>query len=334
MTFSLSSPELVNLTQYQQTLRKLITVLASLKNGFQQHQHRLQEKERPVLSFPTLKRIVTGSGGEFIVDTSLLQALKAGGGVGGGGSQEQAEQSGVEYPLSFFAASPVPELNPTSYHLQLPFNPLTHPIRCHLSARRLCTRQVTILDQILRRLCDASPGAFQLCYSDGLSGLDAGAEVVYSGKGSTHNSTTGVTSTSSTDADVATLKATNHKAEHDLAKSHALTRGGGFQEQGQKLSEQTDEQVVDDLAIATAPQSRPEVSYMEDVKKTESMIVTKAVHKDGEERALSPSMDVQMDDEGDNDLLQYDFGQLDDIDQLIDVAPSVDIEELHDMLWM
>ncbi|KAG0231566.1 hypothetical protein BGW41_002169 [Actinomortierella wolfii] len=71
---------------------------------------------------------------------------------------------------------------PPRYLLRLPLDPRKSPIESRLSAKRLGAADVRLLDGILRRLCDATPGAFQLVYSDGLSGMEHGNAIVYDGQ--------------------------------------------------------------------------------------------------------------------------------------------------------
>ncbi|KAF9157521.1 hypothetical protein DFQ26_008656 [Actinomortierella ambigua] len=91
---------------------------------------------------------------------------------------------------------------PPRYLLRLPLDPLKSPIESRLSAKRLGAADVHLLDGILRRLCDATPGAFRLFYSDGLSGMEHGNAIVYDGqplaKAETTTTTTITTTTTTT----------------------------------------------------------------------------------------------------------------------------------------
>lgn len=203
MTFSLTSSQLLDLASYQRTLKNLIATFAgSSSNG-----NRTPSKADTT----DLTEVCLGSGAAVVLDTSVLllpttttASLKP-------DSHPQQLSSSQTYPLAFVATSQVSSLLfrhtspltsthtswPVLYYLRLPLNPLTHAIQCHVSARRLCPRHVSFLDRILRRLCDASPGAFMIGYSDGMSGVDAGTEVVYSGESTGSSSSASSASSSS-----------------------------------------------------------------------------------------------------------------------------------------
>lgn len=290
----MTSPELLNLAQYQQTLRKLIHVLASVKTP--NNENNTPQQEQP----DGLKRVFIGTGGTFVLDTSVIDI-------------DDDFQPSSSYPLSFVASGPVPQLenlkttNPL-YFLRLPLNPLTHPIQCQLSARRLCSRQVTFLDRILRRLCDASPGAFLVGYSDGVSGMDPGTEVVYSGEGHSIATTCPRTTTPPT---------ATKGGKTSLDKSIAHARDHGDQELDHRVAEFVGGH-VEHLAIAEA---LPAPFQAKEIKSRRALLT--------ELTTSQIALDLDEDEP-----LNYDFGQVDDIDQLLDVAPTVDIDELHDMLWV
>ncbi|KAF8927094.1 hypothetical protein BGZ52_004858, partial [Haplosporangium bisporale] len=297
MSFNMTSPELLNLAQYQQTLRKLIHVLASVKTTNNKNANPQQEQP------DGLKSVFIGTGGTFVLDTSVIDI-------------DDDLRPSSSYPLSFVASGPVPQLenlktaNPL-YFLRLPLNPLTHPIQCQLSARRLCSRQVTFLDRILRRLCDASPGAFLVGYSDGVSGMDPGTEVVYSGEGS---------SIATTCPRTTTPPIANKGGKTGLDKSIAHARDHGDQELDHRVAECVGGH-VEHLAITEA---LPPVAAPVQAKaiKGRHVLLTEMT---------TSQIALYMDED---EPLNYDFGQVDDIDQLLDVAPTVDIDELHDMLWV
>ncbi|KAG0011358.1 hypothetical protein BGZ81_002214 [Podila clonocystis] len=311
MSFNMTSPELLNLAHYQQTLRKLIHILASVKTT------NSQQQEQP----DGLKRVFVGTGGTFVLDTSVIDDHLQ--------LSSSSSPSSKLYPLSFVASGPVPQLCENTnkanhpYFLRLPLNPLTHPIQCQLSARRLCSRQVTFLDRILRRLCDASPGTFMMGYSDGLSGMDLGTEVVYSGENGTTISTIS-SSTGACSAPFATMAMTepDKGGKTSLDKSITHARDHGDQELDHRVAEFVGGH-VEHLAIAeTLP---PLVPAMAKEIKARSVLLTESV--------TGASQSARLEIGEDQEPLNYDFGQVDDIDQLLDVAPTVDIDELHDMLW-
>ncbi|KAF9946118.1 hypothetical protein BGZ70_003396 [Mortierella alpina] len=183
MNFSLTSPQLLDLASYQRTLKNLIATFAA---GSNPNNSRIGSHA----DTPDLTEVCLSSGAAVVMDTSVLRLPPlTTPSIGSSKPDPHPQQlsSSQNYPLAFVASSQVSSLlssTPTSwpvlYYLRLPLNPLTHTIQCHVSARRLCPRHVSFLDKILRRLCDASPGAFMIGYSDGMSGVDPGIEVVYS----------------------------------------------------------------------------------------------------------------------------------------------------------
>ncbi|KAG0363622.1 hypothetical protein BG005_009973 [Podila minutissima] len=313
MSFNMTSPELLNLTQYQQTLRKLIHILASVKTTNPQHHHQQQQQS------DGLKKVFVGTGGAFVLDTSVIDDHLQ--------LSSSSPSSSQAYPLSFVASGPVPQLRENTennhlYFLRLPLNPLTHPIQCQLSARRLCSRQVTFLDRILRRLCAASPGTFMMGYSDGLSGMDPGTEVVYSGE----NGPTTTTASASSTTVLPTTKVVEpgKGGKTSLDKSIAHARDHGDQELDHRVAEFVGGH-VDHLAIAEALPPPLVSAVAKEIKARSNVLLTESV------TAASQTAGLDMDE--DQEPLNYDFGQVDEIDQLLNVASTVDIDELHDILW-
>ncbi|KAF9974802.1 hypothetical protein BGZ73_001706 [Actinomortierella ambigua] len=96
-------------------------------------------------------------------------------------THHQSPPSSPQSPTSPVFALPNGH-RPPRYLLRLPLDPLKSPIESRLSAKRLGAADVHLLDGILRRLCDATPGAFRLFYSDGLSGMEHGNAIVYDGR--------------------------------------------------------------------------------------------------------------------------------------------------------
>ncbi|KAF9316551.1 hypothetical protein BG003_001799 [Podila horticola] len=314
MSFNMTSPELLNLAQYQQTLRKLIHILVSVKTT--NHQQHYQQREQP----HGLKRVFIGTGGAFVLDTSVVDDHLQ--------PSSSSSSSSQAYPLSFVASGPVPQLCEINdngsnhlYFLRLPLNPLTHPVQCQLSARRLCSRQVTFLDRILRRLCDASPGTFMLGYSDGPSGMDPGTEVVYSGENGLATTSASVATVAPT---VMAMVEPSKGGKTSLDKSIAHARNHGDQELDHRVAEFVGGH-VEHLAVADALPLVVVPALAKEIKARSALV--------GESVAVVASHTTGLQIYEDQDLLNYDFGQMDDIDQLLDVAPTVDIDELHDMLW-
>ncbi|KAF9570120.1 hypothetical protein EC968_002178 [Mortierella alpina] len=188
MNFSLTSSQLLDLASYQRTLKTLIATLAGSSSNGTRTSYKADTSD--------LTEVCLGSGAAVVMDTSVLLLPTTNTTTNTTtpkpDTHPQQLSSSQNYPLAFVTSSKVSSLlyRPTSpsthstqnswpvlYYLRLPLNPFTHAIQCHISARRLCPRHVSFLDRILRRLCDASPGAFMIGYSDGMSGVDAGTEV-------------------------------------------------------------------------------------------------------------------------------------------------------------
>ncbi|KAF9580986.1 hypothetical protein BGW38_002159 [Lunasporangiospora selenospora] len=190
MDFALSSPSLLRVDVYQRTLRRLILTLKNLENRRFQS---TRQEPTPFSAEASMMAIPLGAQGYILVDASPNLPC-------------------LTYPFIFVAYSDPWSLSPPStpptgsqpptltmshnadssldsnsndnkvlYHLRLPLDPTVDRIQCQLSARRLCSRHAQVLDRILRRLCDACPGAFSMSYSDGLSGVEAGQHIVYLG---------------------------------------------------------------------------------------------------------------------------------------------------------
>lgn len=143
--------------------------------------------------------------------------------------------------------------------------------------------------------------------------MDPGTEVVYSGEGP---STTAARPKTTTPPIVA---AKGGKTSLDKSIAHA--RDHGDQELDHRVAEFVGGH-VEHLAIAEA--LRPIV-----------VVPVQAKEIKGRHALLTELTTNQIAlDMDEDEPLNYDFGQVDDIDQLLDVAPTVDIDELHDMLWV
>lgn len=330
MNFTLTSPEQLDLDSYQRTLKRIILVLAASSetsnNNNSNHQRAV-----PTDALNSTTEISLGSGGAFIIDTSVTvpDLLKDSAGA-------TRLTSSQNYPLSFIVVRQLPALitsiqtttaqsvAPVQYFIRLPLNPYTHGIQCQLSARRLCSKHVILLDRILRRLCDASPGAFLVGYSDGISGIDAGTEVVYSGENSSYQTQP---------------RGAQYKKAHGLDQSIAAARDRGNVDVGDHVAglvghveylaqSSTNEQNAHN---ANQPISSKSIKEM----KNELGLVEGPTASSLTSRASIETIDqtdnfVIEDNEG---TLNYDFGLAEDMDQLIDVHTITEVDELHDMLW-
>ncbi|KAG0301932.1 hypothetical protein BGZ98_007936 [Dissophora globulifera] len=355
MNFNLTSPELLDLDSYQQMLKRLILVLASQSTSSSSSVTPTGAEASTTPS--TTTEVLLGSGGAFILDTSVIEPGFETATIGGiravaGADGAAPLSSSQNYPFSFIATSqhPVHASGPAPmlFFIRLPLNPFTHGIQCQLSARRLCAKHVVLLDKILRRLCDASPGAFMVGYSDGPSGVDAGTEVVYSGENSTHQPQPSKPS---------------HQQQHqtqtaatsiNLEQSIAMARDRGDMELDSRVAGlvgHVEHPSMATTGVADKDQKQPNSPLPQGLalkaqgvkaSKTEIGTVSPSTddgrviaHKGDEKDSILLQDRLKSDLEGAGDgILNYDFGLLDDMEQLIDVHSMVDIDQLHDMLWV
>ncbi|KAF9181964.1 hypothetical protein BGZ50_005211 [Haplosporangium sp. Z 11] len=289
MNFTLTSPKLLDLASYQRTLKDLIYVLASLDpNKNIQHQSSLE--------------IYLGSGGTLVLDTSVI---------------EHDSMNGMTVPSS---QSTTP---PDLYYIRLPWNPHTDPIQCQLSARRLCVEHVSLLDRILKYLCDAAPGAFMVSYSDGLSGVDAGVQVVYSGEDSSF------------------LQQQQHWIDHLEHRNGDLDQDRGNVEMDHCVPE-----LSGHIEHPGVTHGEPKHSHLEDSmskkgqKASKSAIVSTIPSLgNGENVQSQPRRSFEVGlvrcmHGRENGILDYDFELLDDIDPLMTIHDTLDADDLYEMLWV
>ncbi|KAF9110908.1 hypothetical protein BGX27_005716 [Mortierella sp. AM989] len=337
MNFHLTSPEMFDLDSYQQTLKRIILVLAnsSTSSSFSK-----SNDFQAVAGASSTTEVHLGSGGTLILDTSVTVP-----GFSGGTTSIRLTSS-QNYPLSFIATSQLPVLLPTPlpaseqpssinpvavqasssapYFIRLPLNPHTHGIQCELSARRLCSKHVALLDRILRRLCDASPGAFMVGYSDGLSGVDAGTEVVYSGENSSYQSLH--------------LRPQHHRIR-SLDQSIAAARDRGNTDIDNHVTSLVGHVEHPTHNITSDRKEAISAKTVKSLKNELGLIVeSTTVATQGQSRPLITSRQVDQVDslaiEEYEGIVNYDFGLQEDIDQLTDVHIMVEIDELHDILWV
>ncbi|KAI1314366.1 hypothetical protein EDD11_002231 [Mortierella claussenii] len=337
--------------------------------------------------------------------------------------------SSQNFPLSFVATSPLPALhqNPASsrssfsslpsisrldgteasttlatataptyhqpvvlYFLRLPLNPSLHGIQCQLSARRLCSDQVQVLDKVLRRLCDASPGAFMVGYSDGIFGVEAGVEVVYSGENSDYVAR--LSRPRYPQALFPTERPQHGYQYHQqhprayqkpyggthLEQSIAVTRDHGDMEMSHRVAGlvghvehpkatmttgTTTEGLPDECkhpgslllndstksvktlknntivaveeAIAAVPKIQQNVGSTDDAR---ALMFAAQQHDDVKDLLIRIMKVGMMGCAGSTDvsgILNYDFGLWDEaVDQLVGTHPGMDVDSLHDVLWV
>ncbi|KAG0009361.1 hypothetical protein BGZ80_002475 [Entomortierella chlamydospora] len=308
MNFNLTSPEQLDLDSYQQALKRIIFVLANSSSSSKSSNSNNSNLQAAIGTSSTTE-VLLGSGGILILDTSIT--VPGFSGEIGGATILTSTQN---YPLSFIATSQLPAIQttpPVQYFIRLPLNPLTHDIQCQLSARQLCSKHVMLLDRILRRLCDASPGAFMVGYSDGLSGIDAGKEVVYSGENGSHRcqqqqSITAAGVTGNMDIDNHTGGLVGHVKHPSNTTTGDITKSAN----AVKNTKNEPGLTADSATVSIQNQSH-KLSAPNQVDQTDCLAIE--------------------DSEG---ILNYDFGLQEDIDQLADVHHMVEIDELHDMLWV
>ncbi|GJJ76628.1 hypothetical protein EMPS_08987 [Entomortierella parvispora] len=367
MNFSLTSPGQLHLEPYQKALKSLILVLQAIheKNSLasQKKHHNANPAEESVTAATenksTTLEVSFRSGGVFVLDLSVTEP-----GFGGSSSSSNPSPSQA-YPLTFLSTSL--STSPTEvgaggngdhgvvlYFLRLPLNPVTHPIQCQLSARRLHAQHVTVLDRILRRLCDASPGAFMVGYSDGISGVDAGKEVVYSGENSPLHLLD--------QQQPQQQQPQSHQHTHNsLEKSIAQARDHGNMDIDSRVAALVGH--VEHPSAATITQAPPSskstktmvavaVAEVEDVVSSLDVGMTSATltkttllatmatatttpkttavtSEDQEQKAFHEKLLA-----ADRFIANHDFGMVDDIEQLLDVHGSVDLDSVHDILWV
>ncbi|KAF9134002.1 hypothetical protein BG015_003480 [Linnemannia schmuckeri] len=379
MSFALTSPELLDLDSYQRTLKRLIAVLASLNSNINISKRTTGDSGSAPAAASTLE-VNLDPGAAFILDTTFISNNNSNSNntdnVTGDSHRLSAHQS---YPLSFVASGQLPALQtpplseattcstsasattkttkittttvqalPVLYYIRLPWNPQTHGIQCRLSARRLSCQHVVILDRVLRRLCDASPGAFMVGYSDGLSGVDAGTEVVYSGENSWY----------------AQERHHHHHNHHQHSQSTLRTMtGSGPLDQSIAIARDRGDMDLDhrvaglvghvdhhhyhhphptiaETAIPSVLLKKTIKGLKEDFNTHQNQLQSPPPQQQ-KNTATNATVDVQNDSlvarsliENDVDILNYDFGLTEDVDQWVHVQGSVDIDHLHDTLWV
>ncbi|KAF9436738.1 hypothetical protein BGZ76_003095 [Entomortierella beljakovae] len=350
MNFTLTSPEQLDLETYQQTLKNIILVLSTssklpISRHFGNNNNNNSNSSSNNNSDTTTIQIPLSSGGTFILDTSVTTPDFALHQIGSSGTK--LTSSSQNYPFSFIATSQIPTLRqsssspsssatttvsqpnaPVQYFIRLPLNPITHGIQCQLSARRLCFKHVFLLDRILRRLCDSSPGAFMVGYSDGLSGVDAGTEVVYSGENSSYqvqpskpqrhshhnNQSVNQSRTLALDQSIAAARDRgNMDIDYHVAGLVGHVEYPGYGDGGSK-------QVLATKAV------------IKDMKNELGLTVIESVKGLGGQVQYIDGASFTIDDS--DGIPNYDFGLLEDIEQFAEVHSYVEIDELHDMLWV
>ncbi|KAG0370543.1 hypothetical protein BGZ54_005773 [Gamsiella multidivaricata] len=357
MTFNLTSPELLDLDSYQYTLKQLIVFLAAPSASS-------SIAPTATTATPTTTEVLLGSEGAFVLDTSVtaLDFLPT-------DSTIVQLTSSQNYPLYFIATSQTSAFkrprnddddnhhhhrhhrrhrgipatasitsSPVLCFICVPLNPLAHQIQCQLSARRLCTNHVSMLDRILRRLCDASPGAFMVGYSDGISGIDAGTEQQQGSHAATganlEQSIALARDKGDLDINQRLAGLVSH-AEHPAAavgsgdfvsinRKHANSPPMSSSNKSAKALKKNESVVAAEEAAVVADAA----SSLLMVNGTEGAL---GEHRLDSKKGLHDRLRIH--DGGEGGVLNYDFGLLDDTDQLMNVHPAVDIDELHDMLW-
>ncbi|KAF9921330.1 hypothetical protein FBU30_008684 [Linnemannia zychae] len=351
MSFSLTSPELLDLDSYQRTLKQLVKGLVALHNKNNNKNNSNIATGGPIPSeaaatatAASTLEVNLGTGAAFILDMTLadnntMATL----------NNEASRQIPLQsYPLSFVATGqlpvlrtpPVLEPNPTSfslkhttaqalpvlYYIRLPWNPQTHGIQCQLSARRLASHHVTIVDRILRQLCDASPGAFMIGYSDGLSGIDAGTEVVYSGESSRHNQRHFHHHTPGLDKSIAIAR---NRGDMDL--DHRVAGLVGHVEHHHhhhSLPPTTETALPSVLLKKSIMDLKEDVNTFQEqsppLQQENSSITSATAHVQDDTNIIKM---------GGDDILNHDFGLWEDVDQWAHAHWSLDIDHLHDSLW-
>ncbi|KAK3815848.1 MAG: hypothetical protein J3R72DRAFT_461294 [Linnemannia gamsii] len=396
MNFTLTSPELLDLDSYQRTLKRLITGLASLSvggggGGGGNKSDSGSESNTPASAatmapVPTLE-VNLGAGAAFILDTTLADSSNNN--IDGNNIPDDGRHPlpvHQSFPLSFVASGQLPILQspstlivttatakqpststataatttvqalPALYYIRLPWNPQSHKIQCQLSARRLPSQHVAILDRILRRLCDASPGAFMIGYSDGLSGVDAGTEVVYSGENSRyaqhrqyqhvyqHHKALRTVGTGALDRSIAMARDRGDmELDHRVAGlvGHVDHHHHYYQHQHHPTDIPTT-----DTALPSVLLKKSTKDLTRDVNTQQSQYQLQPPQQQqnvlgtttSTTTAINATADVQdgsslIENESDY-VLNYDFGLWEDVDQWVNVQASVDIDHLHDSLWV
>jgi len=367
MNFSLTSPGQLQLESYQKALKSLIQVLQAIheknvKTNPKKHSDTEANQPEESVTASTGNKstleVSFRSGGVFVLDLSVTEP-------GFGGSNPSPSQA---YPLTFLSTSL--STSPTEvgaggnsdhgvvlYFVRLPLNPITHPIQCQLSARRLHAQHVTVLDRILRRLCDSSPGAFMVGYSDGISGVDPGKEVVYSGENSPihlldqqqqqqqsqqqqqphhHNSLeksiAQARDQGNMDIDSRVVAVVGH-VEHPSAVS--ITQASPptsvsppFSKPLKSAAVLEVEDMVSSLDVAVTSSTLTKTTMLAATTTTPAMTTT-ATSDDQEQKAFHEKLLT-----ADRFIANHDFGMVDDIEQLLDVHGSMDLDSLHDILWV
>ncbi|KAG0261773.1 hypothetical protein BG011_000675 [Mortierella polycephala] len=342
MNFTLTSPELLDLASYQRTLKDLIYVLAS------------HDPNNNTRCQSSSLEINLGSGGTLLLDTSVIEHDSKNGTSTYTMQDDSRPSSAHAYPLSFQCSGLLPTLCPSIganqvhskgmavpsgqlttppvlYYIRLPWNPHTDAIQCQLSARRLCTKHVSLLDKILRYLCDASPGALMVGYSDGPSGVEAGTQVVYSGEDSP-------------------LLQKQHCVSHFEHKN-----GGLDQDRGNVEMDHCVPELSGHIEHPGMTHGKPKHGHLEDPMSKKRQKVSKPTIV-----STIPSLDneenVQSQDRGrievglagcmhgrENGVLDYEFGLSGDIDPLTTLHDMLsanglhdmlDADDFHDMLWV
>lgn len=368
MNFSLTSPGQLQLESYQKAVKSLIQVLRAIheknlqKTGQKKHPGSSTDEEESVtvsasasIGNKSTLEVSFRSGGVFVLDLSVTEP----GFVSANSNPSQA------YPLTFLSTSL--STSPTEigavgaidghgevlYFIRLPLNPVTHPIQCQLSARRLHAQHVAVLDRILRRLCDSSPGAFMVGYSDGISGVDPGKEVVYSGENSPirlldqrqqqhqqqqqpsqrqhhrHNSLeTSITQArdhGNLDIDRRVAAVVGH-VEHPSAQTSPHTSiSTPFSKPIKSAAALEVEDMVSSLDVAVTSSALPKTTMLA----ATTAATTTTTNEDQEQKAFHEKLLAV-----DRFIANHDFGMVDDIEQLLDVHGSMDLDSIHDILWV
>ncbi|KAF9133650.1 hypothetical protein BGW39_009267 [Mortierella sp. 14UC] len=330
-----------------------------------------------------------GAGAAFILDTALADNTNSNNNDSTTEGSRKPMPVHRSYPFSFVASGQLPVLQSPStldattattkkastspppatttittttvqplsvlYYIRLPWNPQTHGIQCQLSARRLPSHHVAILDRILRRLCDASPGAFMIGYSDGLSGVDAGTEVIYSGENSRyaqhqhqhqyqHRKALRAVGTGTLDQSIAIAR---DRGDMDLDHHVAGLVGQVDHHHHQYQHHPADDTPTTDTALpsmllkksilkdlpidANTQQIQHQLQLPQQQRNATATLTATATNAKVDVYELGQLLLTQNES---NDVVNYDFGLWEDVDQWVNVHSSVDIDHLHDAIWV
>ncbi|CAO3564539.1 unnamed protein product [Mortierella alpina] len=359
MNFSLTSSQLLDLASYQHTLKNVIATFAAGSSPTH------NTRTGPNADTPDLTEVCLGSGAAVVIDTSVLRLPTPISPSTGSYKPEfhpQQLSPSQNYPLAFVASSHISSLSlsrhtspltstpiswPVQYYLRLPLNPLTHAIQCHVLARRLCPRHVSFLDKILRRLCDASPGAFMIGYSDGMTGVDPGIEVpdshqanINSGlsehtsslltrhkdlQESNHPPLTGLAGHIEHSLSPVIIEANHHHHHHH--HNNNSSNSPSRIEDPHLPSARSLKTLKDNIAAASMSSTTTTTTTMMMAKEEPTMLQDRG-HPDPALAKVGPGVHES------TDVGIHDFGLADESEIFQDVSPELGMDDLHDTLWV